>query len=287
MRTIDITEDLTLKERIERREVPFDPSEYQAFIDKMNTGDFSLSFTSIKEFASAPLDFLRYKIGKKPETDSMRLGDLEHTMILEPEKFYDKFLILEKPKGFEEFTWAKKENKIAKQNAEIEAATKELTVVTIDEVEKALEIKECILSNEVAGAMVNGCERYEQPVKFELFGFTWFGVIDAHDRRVILDLKKVADARPNKLRWPFQERKMNWQAFLYRYALKGHHDFYNICYDSHGRVSVVKMADFDIQAAQAQIEKACIALRECIIGDNWNQSLEFRTQMGYFESSEL
>lgn len=288
MITIDITQPLSRKERILNRNCKVDLSPFRSFIEKMNAGDYHLSFTSLKEFSVSPLSFLRYKTGKKEQTESMKFGNLVHTLILEPEEFDNRYLILSK--ALPEYTWAKKENREAKDIAESLAASKNMEVVTESDVDSALDIKEAVLGNSFAGPLIQDCDVFEKKTTLSLFDRKFVVKMDALKyASYVVDIKKVADARPEKLRWQMQRQKWHWQSFLYIMAanLSYYSHFYNVCVDGSMNVSVIRQSAYDMMKAEAEIKEALQLLDTCIIGDTWNYSLEFYTESGYYNAEEI
>lgn len=281
--------EISIEERIQRLEVEPDLSEYDEVIDTMNKGEYHLSYSAIREFSKSPLHFLRYKTEEIKLTASMEYGSLVHLLILEPHKFHNKYIVLRKAEGFQENTWSKSENKLKKQETEEEALNSNKTIVKIDDLESALQIKELLLANSFISQLIRGCHTFEKPISWEYLGHDWRGYIDGVSHNYIIDIKQVPDANPSKLKWKMFERKWSWQSFLY---LKGFgfgmdKHFYNICYDKGGNTSVIKQSWFDMSSADAEIRKAVDELSDCIIGENWFFSYEFNTENGYYNSDEL
>lgn len=265
------------------------PKEFAKYVEQLIIGDFTLSYSSIKAFSESPLSFLRYKTKDKKRTPSMEFGSLLHTLVLEPTKFESEYIILDKL--VKESTWAKKENKIHKSEIELKALEEKKQVVTMENLTKALDLKKAILKNSYAGYLINGCIEYEKPIKFDWYNFTWTGYIDGLGQNYIIDLKKVTDARPHKIKWRAIDAKWNWQAFLYLQGTEknhgDHNHFYNICYDDNGNVSVIRQTWMDVNIALASLVKICDKFNDCIIQNTWDYSYEFWTENGYYKSDQL
>lgn len=265
-------------------------NKFQPYIDKMTLGDFTLSASSIKAFAQSPLHFLKYKVDEFVTTPSMEAGKLLHMLILEPHKFLNHYMIKTKAEGFEGNAWNKKENKEKAEMLQAEADATGKTLIDLSVLEDALDLKDAILTNSYAGELIKGCNNYERKFKMKWKGFNWTGIIDGVANNYIIDLKKVPDAEPRKVRWEIRNRRFNWQGLLYMRAMKMFNDYsfyYNICYDGNGNVTVVRQDWFSLSMAEAQIIETLKKLEDCIIGENWLYSYEFNTEMGYYTSSEL
>lgn len=266
-------------------------TEFQDYITKLTLGDFSLSYSSVRAFAKSPLHFLKYKTGTHAVTPAMVFSRLVHLLVLEPHKFFKKYEILTKAEGFEESTWAKKENKDRKAEVYAVAASQNKEVIELENLEKALIMKEAILSNSMAGALVRGCDKFELRTEREWNKLLWKGVIDGKAPNYLIDVKSVPDANPSKLRWKQRDDKWHWQAYLYmrmvRMPITEGYYFYNICYDPQGSVSVVRQTWMDMSLAKAELLEVCEKFTDCIISEEWNYSYEFYSEQGYFESSEL
>lgn len=281
-----------LKERILNRDGSTNYMEkFNPYIQKLNLNEYTLSFSAIQSFSKSPLHFLRYKTGMRKVTDAMEFGTLLHLLILEPHLFEENYLILHKAKGFENNTWSKGENKAQKLKIETLAAENNKKVISIDNLELALDLKDNILTNSYAGDLIRSCHTYEQPIKFEWNNETWTGFVDGKAHNYIVDLKKVPDANPEKLKWQQVREKWAWQGFLYlkgcNMPLNDEYFFYNICYDGDGNVTVIRQSWMSLMSAKTQIELCCEKLNECIVSENWNYSYEFYTDMGYYNAFEL
>lgn len=292
--TIDVPGELMSKLRARINNLDGDFTLYEKFkpeIEQLNMGEFSMSYSAIREFSKSPLHYLKYKTGDKTRTDAMKFGSLVHLLVLEPHLFDSQYLILTKAPGYEGNNWAKSENKLRAQQAEAHAESMGLEIVKIDYLEKALDLKDAILTNSVAGELIRNCDVYEKRKLFQWNNLTWTGFVDGAASNYIIDLKGVPDADPSKIRWKMRDGKWHWQAFLYLIAMgKPINDtnfFYNICYDNDGNVSVIRQDWVDLQNAHAELKDICVKFQDCIIGDNWNYSHEFTTENGYYQSSAL
>ena len=264
---------------------------FERYVDELSLGNYTLSYSSIREFDKSPLHFLKYKTGVKEQTDAMKMGSLLHLLILQPHKFKETYIILKKADGFESNTWAKGENKLNKEIIELEAVKTAKIVSEIDRLIEALNLKDAILLNSMAGDLIRGCRSFEKSITFDWHNQSWKSYVDGIAQNYAIDLKKVPDANPNKLRWKLKDDKWHWQAFLYLKGLKmpmdDAHFFYNICYDGSGNVCVIRQSWVDLSLAHAELESAISQLTNCIISEDWLYSYEFKTDMGYYDSSEL
>jgi hypothetical protein len=278
-----------LKKRILEREPQLLKQNYQNLINKISIGDFNMSFSALKNFSISPLSFIKYKCREKKDTDALKLGRLTHLLILEPHLFDEKYIIIQKAKGFEGNNWAKKENKDIKVAAEAKAVEQGKEVIQVPLLEEALEFKDAVLGNSSAGDVVRGCTVYEKSLIWEAHGYTWRGFIDGYGKRYSFDLKKVRDARTRKMRWVYQDEKFHWQGYLYNTATSKYKykDFYIIAYDGDLNVNVIKIDQYDLMRAEAEINDILKHFNQCAISEQWMYSLEYWTEEGYVKSSEI
>jgi len=272
-----------LKKRIQERNPSLLKKKHRDYINRISEGDFHLSHTSLVEFSESPLSFLKYKVGDKKDSSAMKEGRLVHSLILQPEKFDDNYILIEKK--LKESTWAKKENAEHKKELKKRAEEEGKELVTLEELENALEFKDTVLGNKFAGDLIRSCNSFEMDVRWEYYGYKWRGFIDAVDTSWSIDCKKVRDARPQKLKWQAINRKFAWQAFHYNVALDVdfYRDFYFVCYDNSLRVSVLKIDFEQLRIAHHEIDNQIKKFKECVLWDNWDQSLEYNSLDGYFE----
>lgn len=255
-------------------------------ISKIDSGEITLSYSALKEFAISPAHFVRYKTDQKEQTEAMQVGQLQHTLILQPHLVENKFIFLEKP--IPEATWAKTENKAHKEK-ETERAEKESKILLdAAHFENAISLRDKLYQNKFFAALNSKLIEAEKEIRFDYDTYKWHGFIDGHGKGFNFDLKAVPNASPEKLKWMQKERKFHWQAYLYNVATGNEFgDFFNICYDSDFNITIIKQDSMSQSRAKIEIDNTLSKFKECTIMDAWNEGFEFYTEQGFYLSSEL
>lgn len=258
----------------------------QELITKIDLGEITLSYSALKEFAISPAHFVRYKTGKKEQTEAMKIGQLQHTLILQPELVGQKFIFLNKP--VPEATWAKAENKEYKETMQNIAAAENKILLDIEDYRNAIALRDILMSNKFFAALIESTNEFEKEIIFDYDNYMWHGFIDGSGLDFNFDLKAVPNATPEKLKWLQRDRKFHWQAYLYNYATGNEFgDFYNICYDNDFNITILKQDSISQSRAKIEIDNTLSKFKECTIIDAWDEGFEFYTDKGYYLSSEL
>lgn len=244
--------------------------------DNIRSGELTLSFSAMKSFDESPSHFVMYKDGTKKTTDAMKFGTVTHTLTLEPKKFDKEFIVFFKP--FPDKTMALGANKDAYKQAQIIAEQEGKEVIKEEDVTKAKVIRDLAWSNHPSKKLLAAKGMFEKSVRFDFEGFTFRGKIDKVSPFGNVDLKKVPDANPRKLKWVAMDRKFAWQAFLYNYGLNKklpYRPFFFICADAKGGITVLKILPYQLQAAELQLKKKIAEFKLCAIEDNWHKNYDF------------
>lgn len=258
----------------------------EAVINQINSDDFVLSFSGIKEFAKSPAHFIAYKMGDKVTTPAMKKGSLIHCAILEPEALETRYAILNRadlPEPDSDFR--NTENK--KFKAAFEAKAKEQGKELIDpsEWESAIQHRDLAYNNEVVSPYLRRLRKKEQYTEWEFAGFKWRGVRDGLGDTFILDLKTVDDASPEWLRTKAKREKYHWQQFLYKQGedVAPYFDSFNLLVDGSMGIALLKIEWSLLSRAEAELIKVLDAFKMCREQNMWHMNYEFWTEgKGYF-----
>lgn len=146
-----------------------------------------------------------YMIGKSEiseSTDSMYLGTMVHTMVLEPETFSEKYFVWRNemyPLPGE--SPLKKENKEAKQKKLLEVQAAGGQLVTQELFEKAFAMGTSIINHPIACTLLRNCDHREESiyVKMNIHGVERNFRIrpDAYGNQYYISLKTTKDASPD------------------------------------------------------------------------------------------
>lgn len=259
--------------------------EKAALIARLQSGDFSLSYSSIQAFDISPRAFVAYKVRERKETAAMLLGSLVHCLVLEPDEYKKRYIVgpdvnastAEGKNKWGEF-WMeqtgvelkrnKQENfilpKIDDIRADIQAKIG-LTVVggSVDKEAKAR--ARALAKNDACKYVLNQITQTEIdiPDGFELFGYKFRGRIDGQGPDVRCDLKNIVDASRYASARHIQYSSMAMQAYIYERAF-GHAEYYILCVDGNGETSAHCLSREQIVKAGEKLEALCHSFYECI-----------------------
>lgn len=149
--------------------------------------------------------------------------------------------------------------------------------------EKIKVMKEQLFQNEAARFYLDMVAETEKPVTWKWKGFNWRGYIDALGSGVIIDLKRVADADPDKIMRQIRYGDLGYQAVHYR-NVPGYekYRFVFIAIDNVGHVSVVEMSDNTIGAIRETLEYKMNRFKTCLIQNEWQKSYDFWIDGGVY-----
>jgi exodeoxyribonuclease VIII len=178
------------------------------FMDWLSSPEFRLSFSTAKNLLESPAKFqweITNKLMYEPDepTESMRLGSLVHTLILEPQEFGTKFVI-QPDFGRTKPELEKKEHFFLENKGKIIIKDKE-----VDKAERCIRyIPDHVMD------IINGgvCElEIHQPIAELPFK----GFIDCYVDNRVIEVKTTSESSPDKLMASFFNLKYPMQAAIY------------------------------------------------------------------------
>lgn len=289
-------------------------AEKDELIDKLQSGKFSLSYSSLAAFSVSPRAFVAYKIKERDRTTkAMLLGEVVHCNVLEPDTFNERYVIAPDVDAttvagknawaelYMELTGAELPiNKngnyvIPKQDILIEQA-KELTKKVDPETGKVLfdgitilpaSVKKeadfrarMLVNNRATRYVIDQITDTELTIQYEFAGIKFTGRIDGKGNGMICDIKNMPDATIRAARWQIMRRKMHWQAFGYNYASQDQCKCYILAVDGNGETSAHVFDEKHLEKAEIEISEYCNLFKDLIADSHfdrtvWDQSQDF------------
>ena len=256
--------------------------EFKQEIEMILNREKGLSFSSLKTFIQSPKHFYRYKTEKKTTT-AMDEGTAFHMSILEPDDFKKKYFVLDDAQICAEIGGAKPrattkykewmESEISKHDGQ--------TMLSLEDYNKYKEMGSFLRQCTATKHLLDGLIATEKPFKMEYEGFMITGKIDGVGSDYILDLKKVADASFQKVKWVIRDMLYDMQGAIYSLA-EGKDKYYLIFIDNSCNVTVVKLCVETLKAGESKFDGAVNEFRRCVEEDLFNSSYEFYNH-GYIE----
>lgn len=261
-------------------------------IAQLQSGDFTLSFSSLSAFAVSPRAFVAYKLKERTETSAMQMGTAVHCLVLEPHEFAKRYFVAPAVNGATKegkATWAKIYEDfvgeipegvtltIDKIKAAVVAATGTTVIDAATEAHAKMRAR-AVLGNRAARSVLDSITNTERKVTFDFEGLSFRGMVDGDGGGVVVDLKNCPDARVGKATRMIQDRNLHWQAFGYDTALGGGNACYIVAVDGIGEVSVHRFSPGNLDQAAQQMADYCQHFKRCI--------LESRFDSGIWDSSQ-
>jgi len=246
-------------------------------IERIESGKYTLSYSGLKEFAKSPASYIVHKLRGKEPTKAMIMGSYVHCAILEPDELEKRYLVFDKKDlPFPDSTMNKTENKLFKQSLIIQAQKENKELIDPFQFNEAQNYKDLILNNSIAKYYVNNLITKEEEVFCNIQGINFRGYRDGKGNGYILDLKKVADAHPSKIKWTAKDAKWDWQAVIYL-ASKDCDEFtgfYNLCIDKTSP-AIYEIGYASQQLAKNEIHAMLEHWKRCIDTQAWSSGYEF------------
>lgn len=255
---------------------------WQDFLESVESGTFSLSFSKLKAFRTSPYHFYQYVTKTYTTTDAMRFGQVDHCLILEGlETFKANYFILDRHtdlRGKES-----KGGKIGKSEFDelVEAAKAQgKEVVKLQDFEKALAIREMLLNDGLCKYLLTGegeSEKwFEYGFSIDNFTYKMRGRIDRVGNGFKLDLKNINGLDGKNLSYYVKANLIHVQAAVYQLSNVGfqNDDFYIIGADTNA-VLPIKLHPQTIQKGKDELQRILEKFEMCYLENRWFESLGF------------
>lgn len=211
-----------------------------------------ISYSDIKTILENPFEFLNKQ--EEVKSESMLLGSVIHSLILEKDNFFNDFLVMEN------VDLRTKDGKAKKQEAEVRAKNFNVTLIKQSLYDKALEV-------------VNAFENSKAYNMFKCAGLaeaSYFGEIEGkkckcrpdfymQNENIILDIKTTAKggAMPDAFMKNIAKHKYYIQAALYT-KLTGAKDFYFVAIETEApyMIGIYKLDNISLEFGMNEIRRA-------------------------------
>lgn len=252
----------------------------KGIIDKLLNQESALSFSSLKDFADSPKDFIDYKLLLKEETDAMKYGSLVHCLLLEPDKFEERYVVFDDADLMASIGGAKpRATKAYKEQRDIfHAENQGKIILDVDTYNQAKFVQINALNNRAVKAKLDGLTQKEFGVEWDYQNFKFRGYIDGQCDKYRVDIKTCVDAKPRKFGRDIMEKRLYLQAAMYEVGSGIRIPHYLIALDAKGGCSVHlidgKLMDYGLE----EYERLVQDFNKCILQDKFNESYEFWSQ---------
>jgi len=240
-----------------------------------------LSFSSLNAFRRSPLDFIRYKLGIRDETDAMVYGAMVHTLILQSHLFDEKYLIKDDFAICQEIGGAKPRatNRYKEWFSAWEASAGDRIIVDQKDYLLAQSIATATKLNKASAKVLYGPEGQdgicEQSCEMEYKNFIFRGFIDKLFPTYAIDIKTCPDAEKKKFQRIILDKGYYIQAAIYKKFFPQIEEFYFIAVDKIGGISVHRIEKGLMRQGMADFNELCNSFNHAYLTDAFDRSFDF------------
>jgi len=281
-------------------------SDFEKIIEAIMAGKKGLSYSALSAFLESPKHFYEYKTGVKETTPAMLEGKQFHMACLEPEKFEETYWVLDDTEKVDDLLtngyldskgklviptsprstkpykeWVIEQDKL---NVGRERISKELFDTFIN-MSKALN------KNKSSGYLMKILNEHESDFEEIIDGFLFKGKIDGKGEitkdnfkennldlyegdKVVIDLKKVADAKYEKIKWDIRKKNYHLQGGLYSNVSRAS-KYFLVYIDKGCNILVVQLEPSILEEGYIRLETTLAEFTRCAEEDAWGSSYEF------------
>ena len=258
---------------------------FQLVINEIMNGKKCLSYSALSKFLQSPKHFMFYKT-EKVVTKSMEQGKMFHLACLEPDKFKNRYWILDDTDKCKEIGGkSPRSTKLYKSwllEKKSENQGKEL--IKKEDYDVFINMSKALRYNNATSSFFKNAIDFEKKFKFEYNNFVISGSIDIvgedNNGKYIIDLKKVTDSSFQKIKWDIDTMNYDLQGYIYS-AAENCSRYYLIYIDTACNITVVKFLPETIDRGFNKFDFSIEKFIECAEQDLWNSSYEFYNN-GYY-----
>lgn len=277
-------------------------SEYIDLLKRIQSKEEVLSFTSLKEFATSPKNFIKYKLKERTKpTDAVLEGSVCDALLcdyIKPEglEFESKFsVVFDTPNTDNQNSFCEaiingsnpeeaKKMSNARGNSEdlylqyksyIEAEKSGKQSISSSLYDKCLSIVEGLKKSELVSSLLDSVIDVQVKCEWDFKGYNFKGFKDAEGNNLLIDFKKMVDANPDKVEREIISRKIYLQMGMYAKSFEGIPECYLIVFDATGNFSVIKIDYSLISYGIREYEYLVTKFDQCVKQNRWSESYNF------------
>ncbi len=256
-------------------------SDFNDVIERVLNGEKGLSFSSLVEFLKSPRHYWAYNQPKE-STQAMDEGTMFHMAVLEPDKFSQEYWVMDDTAIITKLINGGAKNPRAtkdyKEWRSVEYTKHKGVPIAKDLYNTLMKMGEYLNQNTATKTLLKNLITKEKFFNFLHNGFKIVGKIDGVGRidkkKYTLDLKKVADASYDKLRWKIKEMRYHMQGAIYTKS-EGCDTHYLICIDTSCNVTVIRYTKETLHLGLTEFNYALDKFQQCAEEDLFSSSYEF------------
>lgn len=269
-----------LDEEVELVDIPDRNHRIDSLIKRLMAHETHLSYSALKAFKDSPTDFIQYKFREKKQTDAMMFGIVVHCLILEPQEFENRYVIME------DFDICAQIGGAKPRATNAYKAWKELflqenegkEVISLDLYKIANSIAQNVKHNRASSKVLNQLTHREKGVDWEYKNFMFKGFIDGEGDKLLTDIKTCKDANPKKFQRDIISMSYYLQAAMYLTAIGVNKPYYIIAVDRKGGISVHRLHKHLIEQGLQEYSDLLNKFNTCILKDAFDQSYDFHCE---------
>lgn len=293
---------MDMQEQEVNENIEINESEYYNLIGRLQRKEETLSFSSLKEFATSPKNFIKYKLKKQKEpTEAVLEGSVCDALLcdyIKPERneFEKNFSLVESTPTTEnqikfcELIISGISAEEAKKQANTRGDAQDLYLqyksfinasksgkqsVSQELYNKCWDIVEGLKKSNLVNSLLDSVLDVQVKCEWEFKGYKFKGFKDAQGNNLLIDFKKMADANPDKVEREIISRKIYLQQAMYARSFEGITECYLIVFDATGNFSVIKIDYSLISYGMREFEYLVTKFDQCIKQNRWNESYNF------------
>lgn len=295
-------------------EQPDERSEREILIDKLINRKLKISQSKLK-YLDSPINFMTNLLKPKKKNAGMNFGSLVDCLVLEEEKFNEKFVVLSKgpSKGNQEemvndilnahpfdlidfdkvFEQAFKDNyksgkieSVSHLRPYCKALLSGKDCVAQSEYDLAVKISDNLKNAPDIADELCICEEFQKMIRFEFMGWEVVGILDTWSPKIYHDMKFVSNLIPDKFKWEMDKYEYELQIGCYSTGLEilglsKNPKFKYILYDDKFNYSVLEVEEGYIDYCKRKFQYYMMRLNKMVDERAFNKSYD------YFKSKNI